>query len=93
MDPLDKIYTAAEAAERLRTTRRIIIKVGRELGACSVFRGKYMFSEADLLTIWHAKRALPIETKTGFLRELRSQHAYDDLLAMVRKREKSRRRR
>ncbi|MCJ7995905.1 hypothetical protein J5N58_08215 [Rhizobium cremeum] len=67
MDPLDKIYTADEAAERLRTTRRLIIKVGRELGACSVLQREYLFSEADLLKIWHAKRALPVRGKTGFV--------------------------
>lgn len=60
MDPLDKIFTAEEAAERLRITNRALIKFARDIGACSVINRKYLFSEADLLTIWQALRAEPI---------------------------------
>lgn len=60
MDPLDKIFTAEEAAERFRITNRALIKFARDIGACSVINRKYLFSEADLLTIWQALRAEPI---------------------------------
>lgn len=93
MDPLDKIYTADEAAERLRTTRRLIIKVGRELGACSVLQREYLFSEADLLKIWHAKRALPVRGKTGFMKELLAEREMESLRnSLIAARNKKRRR-
>ena len=93
MDPLDKIYTADEAAERLRTTRRLIIKVGRELGACSVLQREYLFSESDLLKIWHAKRALPVRGKTGFVKDLlaeRDMQSLRDSLIAARNKKKRR---
>ncbi|WP_163269673.1 hypothetical protein [Chelativorans alearense] len=58
--PLDTIYTADEAAERLRITTRAIIKLGRDIGACSRYGRTYLFSEADILDIWQAMRAPPI---------------------------------
>jgi len=36
MDLLDKIFTAEEAAERLRIANRALIKFARDIGACSV---------------------------------------------------------
>lgn len=56
---LDKIYTTDEAAERLRVTRRTMIKLGRDLGSCSMIGREYFFSERDLLNIWQAQRAMP----------------------------------
>lgn len=61
--PLDTIYTADEAAERLRLTRRTIIKLGRDLGACSRVGREYLFSETDLLDIWQAQRAMPTSSQ------------------------------
>ncbi|MDX0297990.1 helix-turn-helix domain-containing protein [Sinorhizobium meliloti] len=57
--PLDAIYTTDEAAKRLRVSRRTIIKLGRDLGSCSVIGREYFFSERDLLDIWQARRAMP----------------------------------
>lgn len=57
--PLDKIFTADEAAERLRVNRRTMIKLGRDLGSCSMIGREYLFSESDLLDIWQAQRAMP----------------------------------
>lgn len=44
--PLDTIYTADEAAGRLRVTRRTIIKLGRDLGLCSKIGRDYFFRDA-----------------------------------------------
>jgi hypothetical protein len=54
--PLDNIYTAAEAAERLRLSRRQLIKLARRYGLCSRVGQQYLFSETDLLSIWSVLR-------------------------------------
>ncbi|MGO4196903.1 helix-turn-helix domain-containing protein [Rhizobium sp. YAF28] len=54
--PLDTIYTAAEAAERLRLTNRGVIKLAKEYGLCSRRGRDYLFSEADLLGLWEVLR-------------------------------------
>ncbi|MGO6684199.1 hypothetical protein [Rhizobium leguminosarum] len=54
--PLDTIYTADEAAERLRLTNRAIIKIAREYGFCSRSGRDYLFSEQDLLALWEVMR-------------------------------------
>ncbi len=56
MDPLDTIYTTDEAAERLRLTRRGLIKLARKYGLCSRVGRQYLFSETDLLGIWGVLR-------------------------------------
>ena len=61
--PLDTIYTADEAAERLRVTRRTMVKLGRDLGSCSKIGREYFFSERDLLDIWQAQRAMPTRSQ------------------------------
>ncbi|MCA1365900.1 helix-turn-helix domain-containing protein [Bradyrhizobium sp. BRP14] len=83
--PLDKIYTTDEAAERLRVTRRTIIKLGRDLGSCSMFGREYFFSERDLLDIWQAQRAMPTSSQgravnvKGFLSDVRLQRSLEQL--------------
>lgn len=59
MPTLDVIYTTDEAVERLRLTRRALLKLARDTGACSKVGRNYLFSEDDLLTIWQAMRADP----------------------------------
>ncbi len=54
--PLDTIYTAEEAAERLRLTNRGVIKLGRQYGLCSRRGRDYLFSEADILELWQVMR-------------------------------------
>ncbi|WP_162137870.1 hypothetical protein [Sinorhizobium fredii] len=61
--PLDKSYTTDEAAERLRVTRRTMIKLGRDLGSCSKMGREDFFSERDLLDIWQAQRAMPTSSQ------------------------------
>lgn len=56
MDPLDKIHTTDEAAERLRLSRRQLIKIARRYGLCSRVGQQYLFSETDLLGIWGVLR-------------------------------------
>lgn len=63
MDPLDTIYTAEEAAERLRLTSRGVIKLGREYGLCSRRGRDYLFSEADILELWQVMREPAKERK------------------------------
>ncbi|PBB93196.1 hypothetical protein CK215_04255 [Mesorhizobium sp. WSM3864] len=53
---LDSIYKADEAAERMRVTKRALIKLARKHGACSRVGREYLFSESDLLAIWQAIR-------------------------------------
>lgn len=53
---LDIIYTTDEAAERLRLSRRALIKLARKYGHCSRDGRDYLFSEADLLAIWQDMR-------------------------------------
>lgn len=55
-DRLDTIYTADEAADRLRTTKRGLIKIARRIGACSRDGRTYLFSETDILAIWQEMR-------------------------------------
>lgn len=54
--PLDTIYTAAEAAKRLRLTNRDVIKLGKEYALCSRSGRNYLFSESDLLALWQVLR-------------------------------------
>ncbi|MFF0919064.1 hypothetical protein ACFYE8_05105 [Rhizobium leguminosarum] len=54
--PLDTIYTADEAAERLRLTNRGVIKLGKAYGLCSRRGRDYLFSGADLLALWQVLR-------------------------------------
>ena len=57
--PLDTIYTADEAAERLRLTNRGVIKLAKEHGLCSRSGRNYLFSESDLLALWQVLREPP----------------------------------
>lgn len=62
--PLDSIYTAEEAAERLRVTTRNVIKLGKKYGTCSMVGTKYLFSEEDLLRLWAAIRVEPATARS-----------------------------
>jgi hypothetical protein len=55
-EKLDQIYTADEAAARLRLSNRALIKIARKSGHCSRVGRDYLFSEADLLAIWQDMR-------------------------------------
>jgi hypothetical protein len=68
---LDNIYTAAEAAERLRLTTRGVIKLGREHGLCSRRGRDYLFSEADLLALWEIMREPPREGRSSLFTGVR----------------------
>ncbi|MBY5349565.1 hypothetical protein [Rhizobium leguminosarum] len=54
--PLDTIYTADEAAKRLRLTNRGVISLAKAYGLCSRRGRDYLFSEADLLGLWEVLR-------------------------------------
>ncbi|AGB71053.1 hypothetical protein RTCIAT899_CH08315 [Rhizobium tropici CIAT 899] len=62
--PLDTIYTAGEAAARLRLTNRGVIKLGRQYGLCSRRGRDYLFSEADILGLWEVLREPPKSPKS-----------------------------
>lgn len=62
-EKLDQIYTADEAAARLRLTNRALIKIAKKHGCCSRFGRNYLFSEADLLAIWEVLREPEAEPK------------------------------
>lgn len=82
---LDTIYTTDEAAARLRVSRRTMIKLGRDLGSCSMMGRQYFFSERDLLDIWQAQRAMPTISQgravnvKGILSDVRLQHSLQRL--------------
>lgn len=90
--PLDTIYTTDEAAERLRVSRRTMIKLGRDLGACSMIGREYFFSEHDLLDIWQAQRAMPTNSRgraisvKGPLSDVRLHHSLQQLTQKMRRR-------
>ncbi|MDX1102644.1 helix-turn-helix domain-containing protein [Sinorhizobium medicae] len=91
--PLDAIYTTDEAAERLRVSRRTMIKLGRDLESCSVIGREYFFSERDLLEIWQAQRATPTSSQgravkvKGFLSDVRLQRSLQRLTQKKRRRQ------
>jgi hypothetical protein len=80
-EKLDAIFSAEEASERLRITKRKLIKIARETGNCSRLGRDYLFSEADLLAVWQGLRepATPRERGSSSL-ELPHQVDYRDLL-------------
>lgn len=90
--PLDAIYTTDEAAKRLRVSRRTMIKLGRDLGSCSVIGREYFFSERDLLDIWKARRAMPTSSQgravnvEAFLSDVRLQRSLQRLTQKKRRR-------
>lgn len=53
---LGPIYTLAEAAERLRTSRHAVAKTARRYGLCAVVGRDLRFTEADLVAIFDAMR-------------------------------------
>ncbi|MFC3326175.1 hypothetical protein [Mesorhizobium cantuariense] len=60
---LGTIYTAKEAAIRLRMTQRGVITLGKRYGCCSMNGRNALFSEQDLLDIWQIMRAPATATK------------------------------
>lgn len=91
MDQLDKIYTADEAAERLRLKRRSLIKLAREYGLCARFGRDYLLSETDLLALWAvvrepAKRPTPAVSQISSPDQLR-----ESLQMLTAKKERKRR--
>lgn len=83
--PLDTIYTAAEAAKRLRLTNRGVIKLGKEYGLCSRSGRNYLFSESDLLALWQVLREPPkvpkLPTAKAHVSDLRLYEAIQKLTA------------
>ncbi|MCZ0734573.1 helix-turn-helix domain-containing protein [Phreatobacter sp. AB_2022a] len=80
---LGKIYTTDEAAERLRLTRRAIIKLARQHGQCSRVGRDYLFSEADLLALWQALREPPVERRVTAVPVMRPK-IYEKALEVLR---------
>lgn len=72
--PLDTIYTADEAAERLRLTNRGVIKLAKEHGLCSRNGRDYLFSEADLLALWEVMREPAKSPRSVPMKAARSGH-------------------
>ncbi|MBY3386438.1 hypothetical protein [Rhizobium laguerreae] len=84
--PIDTIYTADEAAERLRLTNRALIKIAREYGYCSRSGRDYLFSEADLLAIWQALREPAKSPKPRPAKPYISDHRlYENLVKLTAK--------
>lgn len=84
--PLDQIYTADEAAERLRLTSRGVIKLGRQYGLCSRRGRDYLFSEADILELWQVMREPAKSPKPPPVKpSLSDYQLYERLQALTRK--------
>lgn len=80
---LGTIYTAKEAAARLRMTRHGVITIGRKYGCCAMHRRLVLFSEQDLLDIWQIMRAPATATKRATASAIAfytSDATYKDLL-------------
>jgi hypothetical protein len=60
---LGRVYTADEAAARLRIERRSVITLGKRYGCCSVHGRTAFFSEQDLLDLWQILRATAKEPR------------------------------
>ncbi|MBZ9741028.1 MULTISPECIES: hypothetical protein [unclassified Mesorhizobium] len=93
---LGTIYTAKEAAERLRMTQRGVITLGKRYGCCSVHGDRrVLFSEQDLLDIWQIIRAPATAEKRATASAIAfytSDASYKDLLRTEqRKRDEKRR--
>ncbi|MDF2621312.1 MAG: hypothetical protein K0S00_3971 [Xanthobacteraceae bacterium] len=52
----ETIYTLHEAAERLRTTPRVLARIARRYGRCAEIGRSLRFSEADIAALWQAIR-------------------------------------
>ncbi|MDF2810525.1 MAG: hypothetical protein K0S56_1556 [Microvirga sp.] len=52
----ETIYTLHEAAERLRTTPRMLARIARRYGRCAEIGRSLRFSEADIAALWQAIR-------------------------------------
>lgn len=57
----ETIYTLQEAAERLRTTPRVLARIARRYGRCAEIGRSLRFSEADIAALWQAIRIQPKE--------------------------------
>lgn len=92
---LGTIYTAKEAASRLKMTRRGVITLGKRYGCCSLDGRNALFSEQDLLDIWQIMRAPATATKRATASAIAfytSDASYKDLLRTdQRKRDEKRR--
>jgi len=60
---LGQIYTLAEAAERLRTTRHAVSRAARRYGLCAIIGRDLRFTEADLVALFEAMRVKPKDTR------------------------------
>lgn len=60
---LEKIYTLAEASERLRLNKNALARIVRRTGHCSVAGRTVLFSEGDLKAIWDAIRVQKSEPR------------------------------
>lgn len=88
--PLDTIYTADEAADRLRLSKRAVIKLGKKYGLCSVFSRSVLFSERDLLELWQILREPPKAPKPADLRATHPREVHNRLLELTNKRQRER---
>lgn len=90
---LDTIYTANEAAERLRLTARGIIKLGRQYGLCSRRGRDYLFSESDLLGLWEVLREPERAPRPATVKAPQSDlRLYETLQKLTKKRRPGRKR-
>lgn len=81
-----KVYTLAEAAERLRLTNRGVAKIARRYGLCMVTGRKLLFTERDIEAILDTLRVAPAEPRPAFRAPSRSHYQeLQSLMALSRK--------
>jgi hypothetical protein len=87
---LDTIYTADEAAKRLRMTQRGVITLGKRYGCCSRHGREVLFSEQDLVDIWQIMRATGTATKPPTSRAIAFYTTDTSLRELLRKEQNER---
>jgi len=85
-DRLDKIFTLAEAAERLRLNRNALARLARRTGHCAQAGRTLLFSESDLVAIWEEMRvpAKPVKSEPSPYTSLLSPQKRSALFLMFR---------
>ncbi|MBS7546281.1 helix-turn-helix domain-containing protein [Ancylobacter oerskovii] len=82
---LGTIYTLEEAADRLRTTPRMVARLARRYGRCARIGREYRFSEGDLAALWDAIRLPAKEPWAHHATKQQVEQAYADIAAHAKK--------
>lgn len=83
-DVLPTVYTAEEAAARLKLTKRAVITYGKRYGLCAVYGRKVIFTGQQLVELLEAMRYKPDSTvEERYSAAYRSALALKDMRALL----------